>query len=147
MNINVVYPTASVKPSDGSLKPDASEGTVVVTDLAGNTYTATYEADSLTVTGGNPPIVTMPEALEYRLCEPGEVCFVGGQHGDHQRGPRKRQPSPPRGAGRRVRFRRLLLHHAHFGRSLTRIPYPSQSQNKVAQPPNERDQNCHKDAK
>jgi len=28
---------------------------------------------SLTVTGGNPPTLEMPEALSYRLCEPGEV--------------------------------------------------------------------------
>ena len=30
---------------------------------------------SLIVTGGNPPVLEMPETLSYELCEPGQVCF------------------------------------------------------------------------
>jgi hypothetical protein len=29
----------------------------------------------LTATGGNPPLLEMPAAFDYTLCQPGEVCF------------------------------------------------------------------------
>ncbi len=55
--------------------PVEEAGEYVVDIIAFNDRDTASCTSTLVVTGGNPPVVEMPESLSANLCEPGEICF------------------------------------------------------------------------